>query len=116
MTRNHFEHEYLRYVARLDANVVPKVLYHSDEKALLWSIFPMIFTWKANPLKETLKLVLKEWGNPGKIHRESWGDKSLLHKFDTTELFIQLRVDPYLYTTERELLNFASFLNKREKD
>ncbi len=119
VTRNHFEHEYLRYVARLDANVVPKVLYHSDEKGffVMEYLSNDFFTWKANLLKKKLsKTCAQRVGEIlGKIHRESWGDKSLLHKFDTTELFIQLRVDPYLYTTGKRTPEFCELFEQEGK-
>jgi aminoglycoside phosphotransferase (APT) family kinase protein len=102
-SRNRAEHEYLSYVAKLDPRFVPRVLYKNDKGGF----FAMEFlgegyaTWKS--------LLLERRVNPahavavgqllGKIHSASWLDEVLRADFDNTELFVQLRVDPYLITT-----------------
>ncbi|MEM3906702.1 MAG: phosphotransferase, partial [Nitrososphaerota archaeon] len=42
----------------------------------------------------------------GEIHRNSWNDNLLLKQFDSTDLFVQLRIDPYLHTTGNKYPEF----------
>ena len=114
--RNHFEHEYIRYVSSLDPGIVPRVLYSNDEEGF----FTMEYlsegfsTWKEMLLDKKISgLHAKTTGKIlGEIHRTSWNNESLLRKFDTTDQFVQLRVDPYLYTTGKRTPGFRDLFEE----
>jgi len=104
--RNRSEYYYLKYVSGIDQNVVPKVLYYNQEKEFFVMEYLAGFsTWKSELMaKKISKEYAKKAGEIlGNIHRLSWNNIELLQQFDTTKLFIQLRVDPYLYTTGKRI-------------
>jgi|UniRef100_A0A7C6AFN9 aminoglycoside phosphotransferase (APT) family kinase protein len=118
VTRNRFEHEYLRYVSKLDKTIVPEVLYFNDEMGFFVMEYLDDFrSWKSDLLNKKLskKYARKAGEILGNIHRISWNDKELFQKFDTTKQFIQLRVDPYFYTAGKKNVEFLKLFEQEGK-
>ena len=103
VARNHYEHEYLRFAATYDPDIVPRVVYANDDMGffVMEYLSDGFVTWKRDLLEKKISHTpARKAGNIlGGIHKASWNDATLRRRFDTTEQFIQLRVDPYLYTT-----------------
>lgn len=103
--RNRLEHEFLSYVATFDAKSVPDVKFYDDSEGFfVMEYLDGFHTWKSDLLQgilseEYAKLAGKILGG---IHRNSWNNISLLKKFDSTDQFVQLRIDPYLYTAGKK--------------
>ena len=101
--RNLNEQAYLRYVQTLLPAAVPRVIFASDEHFY----FAMEYlgdgyaVWKTQLLAgecdlSTAKTAAEQLAT---IHAASRGDAALAKRFDTTDDFVQLRVEPYLTTT-----------------
>lgn len=103
VSRNHFEQEYMMYVGDFLPDAVPKVL-HSDPEH---GFFTMEYlgddhaNWKKLLLdgKADAGHAHRAGEILGTIHHRSWTDKAVRRRFDTTENFYQLRIEPYLITT-----------------
>lgn len=101
--RNLYEQAYLEFVGSLLPGAVPKLLHCDPERGLFlmeyldggWS------DWKARLwCGELSEATAGEAGRLlGTIHRGTWGSEEIARRFRNTDLFRQLRVDPYLRTT-----------------
>ena len=114
--RNRLEHEFISFVATFDDKSVPKVLLFDDiEGFFVMEYLEGFHTWKSELLQGILsKEYAKSAGNIlGGIHRNSWNNLSLLKQFDSTDQFVQLRIDPYLHTTGNKYPKFTDlFFNE----
>ncbi|MEW6750423.1 MAG: phosphotransferase [Candidatus Latescibacterota bacterium] len=100
--RNRFEQAYLRYAARVVPGSVPQILFADEELGF----FAMEYVgggwrnWKQDLLAGRVQ------GSPAAragrylaaVHGTSWQDETVAARFDTTPLFRQLRIEPYLVT------------------
>lgn len=105
VSRNHYEQEFLAYVAGFLPEAVPCVLHADAEHGF----FTMEYlgdgyvNWKSK--------LLEGKAEPGDavlaaeilsaIHRHSWNDNEARQRFNTVSNFQQLRIDPYLLTTAK---------------
>ena len=105
LSRNASEVEYLRTVGRIAPESVPAVQFASAKDGY----FAMEFlgegfsNWKTLLLEgrcepEHARMAAQLLA---RIHGATWGDAEVRARFETTENFYQLRLDPYLLTTGR---------------
>ncbi|HUC84537.1 MAG TPA: aminoglycoside phosphotransferase family protein [Candidatus Acidoferrales bacterium] len=101
--RNRHEWEYIRYVARFLPEAVPALRQCSaaDNYFAMEHLNGSFLNWK-----QMLFAGQAKWehsaraGNIlGQIHRHSTGDPETRRRFDTTQVFSQLRLEPYLLAT-----------------
>jgi aminoglycoside phosphotransferase (APT) family kinase protein len=105
LSRNASEVEYLRCVAGIAPASVPVVHFASAEDGY----FAMEYlgdgfsNWKTLLLEGVCRQEHARMAAQllAKIHRQTWADASVRARFETTENFRQLRLDPYLLTTGR---------------
>lgn len=101
--RNRHEWEYIRYVARFLPEAVPALRYcstadnyfameHLNGRFLNWK--QLLLAGQANAAHAWQAGKLLE-----QIHRHSAGDPEAVRLFDTTPIFFQLRIEPYLLAT-----------------
>jgi aminoglycoside phosphotransferase (APT) family kinase protein len=103
LSRNASEVEFLRCVGRLLPGAVPAVLFASKADGY----FAMEFlaagfeNWKTRLLEGTRTTddARRAAEVLAAIHSGTWDDPEIRARFETTENFIQLRLDPYLLTT-----------------
>lgn len=103
--RNRYEQRFLRYVATLLPQAVPRILFGREDDGY----FGMEYLgggfapWKTALLaghfdpargREATALLAR-------VHRESRGQAEIARRFDTTDNFHHLRIEPYLLTTGR---------------
>jgi aminoglycoside phosphotransferase (APT) family kinase protein len=105
ISRNRYEHAYLRYVNRILPDAVPTIRCVNDEHGYFameylgdafanWKQLLLdgeFYTGRARRAGQLL----------GTIHSRSAGDADAAARFDSTGNFHQLRTDPYLLTTAR---------------
>ena len=105
VSRNHYEQAYMRYAGRILPQHVPGIL-HSDRRM---GFFTMPYlsgawsNWKQDLLCGRIQADCARLAGRflGTVHSASWGDAELKAHFDNTDLFYQLRIEPYLLTTGR---------------
>lgn len=102
-TRNITEYEALQFAATLFPDSVPQLL-HGDRENRLFAMeyLDESFTpWKQRLMqgvidpsiaRRTAKLLAK-------LHASTWGNCGVQRRFNTTESFFALRIEPYLLTT-----------------
>jgi aminoglycoside phosphotransferase (APT) family kinase protein len=103
VSRNRHEWEYIRYVARFLPDSVP-VLRHcsaTDNYFTMEYLDGRFLNWKQLLLGGQVNAVhARHAGNVlAQIHRHSAGDTAAMRLFDTTPVFFQLRIEPFLLTT-----------------
>jgi aminoglycoside phosphotransferase (APT) family kinase protein len=115
--RSHYEAEWLRTVRPLVGAGVPEVLY--EDRAA--SLFVMTFfeptdrpVWKAELAAGRAD---REFGGHvgamlAAIHRGCAGSEAIAARFETTSLFEDLRIDPYLRETARRHPDLAGRLTR----
>jgi aminoglycoside phosphotransferase (APT) family kinase protein len=102
VNRNRHEWEYIRYVARFLPEVVP-VLRHcsaTDNYFTMEHLNSRFLNWKHLLLAGQANAAHAR--NAGRvlaqIHGHSTGDAAAMRLFDTTPVFLQLRIEPFLLT------------------
>lgn len=103
VSRNHYEQEYIRYVAGFLPDCVPRILYSSPDS----DFFAMEFLggefsdWKQALLagRASPETARRAGSILGTIHSRSWLDEDLARRFDTVKNFYDLRLSSYLLTT-----------------
>ena len=103
VSRNRHEWEYIRYVARFLPDSVP-VLRHcstTDNYFTMEYLNGRFLNWKQLLLAGQVNAAhARHAGNVlAQIHRHSAGDTAAMRLFDTTPVFFQLRIEPFLLTT-----------------
>lgn len=103
VSRNRHEWEYIRYVARFLPEAVPVLRDCSaaNNYFTMEYLNGRFLNWKQLLLAGEASVAhAREAGNVlAQIHRHSAGDAEAVHLFDTTPVFFQLRLEPYLLTT-----------------
>jgi aminoglycoside phosphotransferase (APT) family kinase protein len=101
--RNRYEQRFIEFVAGFLPQSVPKLLPGADDRGyfameLLGAEFS---SWKKILLRGEARIEDAERAAAilGEIHARSACDAKIAARFDTTENFIQLRIEPYLLTT-----------------
>lgn len=116
ISRNASEWEWLQFVARHVPTAVPEPLAH-DAKAGLFAMrflpahdYPL---WKAQLLEGKISLATAAavGATLAIIHDASAADASIPERFDTTDNFYALRLEPYLLDTGRKHPALASKLD-----
>jgi aminoglycoside phosphotransferase (APT) family kinase protein len=103
ISRNRYEWEYIRYVAKFLPAAVPALRRCSaaDNYFAMEHLNGSFLNWKQLLLAG--KANMKHAGRAGnilaQIHRHSAGDPEAMRLFDTTQNFFQLRIESYLLTT-----------------
>ena len=103
VSRNQYEQAYIDYVAGFLPDAVPRILHRDPEHGFFtmeylgdgfanWKKLMLGGVYDYGHADQAAKIL-------GTIHKRSWNDPKVAERFDTTANFIQLRVDPYLYTT-----------------
>ncbi|HUA37824.1 MAG TPA: phosphotransferase [Candidatus Sulfopaludibacter sp.] len=104
--RNRHEWEYIRYVARFLPEAVPVLRDCSatDHYFTMEYLNGRFLNWKQLLLAGTTNAAhARHAGNVlAQIHRHSAGDAEARRLFDTTPVFFQLRIEPFLLTTGAE--------------
>jgi aminoglycoside phosphotransferase (APT) family kinase protein len=103
VSRNRYEREFIRYVARFLPAAVPSL----RECATSGNYFAMEYlggefrNWKQLLLDGQADVESAQRAGTllAEIHRHSAGDTEAVRAFDTTPNFIQLRIEPYLLAT-----------------
>lgn len=101
LSRNLFEQEYIRWVSEFRPDAVPKILYADSKSAYFCMEYLEGFlNWKTELMAgRVVPDVASRAGKLlGEIHRRSWLNPTLAARFDASENFEQLRLDPYLRT------------------
>ena len=103
VSRNRYEQEYMKYVASFLPDAVPRVLHSDPERGFF------VMEYLGEGYANWKKLLLDGQADHrharragqmlGTIHARSRGDVQVRRRFDTTENFYQLRIEPYLITT-----------------
>ena len=104
VSRNHYEWEWLCFVARLDPAVVPRPLAHDEGLQILATQYlppdehPV---WKSQLMNGTAdRAFAAAVGSAlASIHSASAGSEEVARVFDSGENFHSLRIDPYLLAT-----------------
>ena len=101
ISRNHFEHEYLKYVGAFLPDTVPRVIFEGDGYFAMEFLGDGFANWKTLMLGGQYELdhAVRAGEILGIIHQTSRGDIKAQERFDTTANFHQLRSSPYLLTT-----------------
>jgi aminoglycoside phosphotransferase (APT) family kinase protein len=101
--RNDAEQAYFRHVGSIVPGVVPQVYFANSELGYFgMEFFGEEFTnWKHLLLAGACRVEDAELAGDilGRIHHRTYSNKALQARFDNTESFHQLRVEPYLLTT-----------------
>src|SRR5262249_27154676 len=98
--RNRYEQRYLRYVGSLLPGAVPRILFAREELGYFgmeylgegfvnWKTALLEGVFDSQPARETMRLLAR-------IHAASRTRPELASEFDSTQIFHQLRTDPYL--------------------
>lgn len=103
VSRNHYEQEFMAYLAGFLPDAVPRVLHADSEHGF----FTMEYlgdgyvNWKSKLLngKADTSDAVRAAEILSTIHRHSWNDAEARRRFDTLANFQQLRIDPYLLAT-----------------
>ena len=113
-SRNHFEHEYLKYVGAFLPEAVPRLIFTGAGYFAMEYLGEDFSNWK--------QLMLGGHYDPdhalragkilGIIHRTSQGDAAVRKRFDSTANFHQLRSSPYLVTTGRRHPDLTALFNE----
>lgn len=119
--RNHFEAEFLRVVGAEIPGFAPKILaeIQSDGLIVLQYLDPDHWrNWKTDLLGGTVDCaVAQEVGaHLGRLGFRTRGRADLAARFDTTGLFEDLRLDPYLRECARKHNDLAAQLNSLADD
>jgi tRNA A-37 threonylcarbamoyl transferase component Bud32 len=103
VSRNVTEQNFIDYMQTHIPGSVPKMLYRDEDRGFF------IMEYLGDPFKNWKNQLLKGQWDPqtvsiasdllSKIHRLSYDDKSVKGLFDTTNNFLNLRIEPYLITT-----------------
>ena len=105
VSRNRYEHEYLRYVGRILPDAVPAIRCVDDDHGYFAMEFlgDSFANWKQLLLDGEFRAERARRAGQllGTIHGRSAGDAKAAERFDSTGNFHQLRTDPYLLTTAR---------------
>lgn len=103
VSRNHHEVEYLKEVARILPDAVPKVLFHNPDRGYfaMEHLGDGFRNWKTMLLAGECRIEhARRAGDVlGRIHRQTRDDAKLRAQFDTTDNFHDLRLEPYLLKT-----------------
>jgi len=103
VSRNRHEWEYIRYVARFLPDAVPVLRDCSvaDNYFTMEHLNSSFLNWKQLLLAGQAHVAhARHAGNVlAQIHRHSAGDTEAMGLFDTTPVFFQLRIEPFLLTT-----------------
>jgi aminoglycoside phosphotransferase (APT) family kinase protein len=101
--RNRSERDYLECVGQMMPGAVPQLYFSSDDAGYFGMEYfgEDFLNWKHVLLAGKFSASHAELAGRilGEIHRRTAGDEGLRKKFDTTQNFHQLRVEPYLLTT-----------------
>lgn len=101
-SRNAMEQAYIRYVAEILPDSVPKLTYANPESGYFAMEFLDGFAnWKEDMLAGQFNLDIASAAGQklGKIHACSWNHPEVAKQFNATENFDQLRIDPYIRAT-----------------
>ena len=100
--RNRHEWEYIRYVARFLPEAVPVLRDCSatDNYFTMEYLNGRFLNWKQLLLAGTTDVAHARHAGKvlAQIHRQSAGDAEAMRSFDTTPVFFQLRIEPFLLT------------------
>jgi aminoglycoside phosphotransferase (APT) family kinase protein len=101
--RNRSERDYMECVGRMMPGAVPQ-LYFSSEDAGYFGMEYLgedFLNWKKVLLEGEFSAIHADAAGRmlGEIHRRTRGDEELRKQFDTTRIFHQIRMEPYLLTT-----------------
>ncbi len=103
VSRNRSERDYLECVGRMMPGAVPQLYFSSDDAGYFGMEYlgKDFLSWKHMLLAGEFSASHAQLAGQilGEIHRRTAGDEGLHKKFDTTQNFHQLRVEPYLLTT-----------------
>jgi aminoglycoside phosphotransferase (APT) family kinase protein len=103
VSRNRHEWEYIRYVARFLPEAVPALRHCSvtDNYFTMEHLNGRFLNWKQLLLAGQAKVEHAQSAGKllAQIHRHSTGDAGAMRLFDTTPVFSQLRIEPYLLAT-----------------
>ena len=103
VNRNRYEQMYIQYVARLLPAAVPSLRPGPLDRGYFAMEFlgPEFGSWKRMMLQGQVSIGDAQQAATllGTIHAHSASDNEAARQFDTTANFIQLRIDPYLFTT-----------------
>lgn len=104
VSRNRFERMYLERVAAIVPGAFPEVLSAHDGYFTMEWLGGDWENWKSRLLAGDCRLEDASAAGRilGKIHAATAADPVLLEEFDTTQNFIQLRLDPYLMELARK--------------
>lgn len=101
--RNRSERDYMECVGRMMPGAVPQILFSSSDEGYFGMEYlgEDFLNWKNLLLAGEFSSSHAALAGRilGEIHRRTAGDEKLRNKFDTTQNFHQLRVEPYLLTT-----------------
>ncbi len=102
VNRNRYEQMYIQYVARLLPQAVPSLRPGPLDRGYFAMEFlgPEFGSWKRMMLQGQVRIEDAQQAATllGTIHAHSASDNGAARQFDTTANFIQLRIDPYLFT------------------
>ncbi len=101
ITRNEVERNYISYVASAHPTAVPQIIAAGDGYFAMEFLGEGFSNWKQELLQGrfTAKWAEKAGSFLGDIHRRSAGSDALAEQFNRMDLFLQLRINPYLLAT-----------------
>lgn len=113
--RNLHEQDYLRYVGAILPASVPRVLFASREHCYfaMELLDGNLANWKAELLAGRIdaRQAAMAGHTLGVIHRHSAGHPEAVERFDTSDHFWQLRIEPYLLATAKAHRRLAPALH-----
>jgi aminoglycoside phosphotransferase (APT) family kinase protein len=100
LSRNLYEQRYLRYVGQLWPACVPAILASGDGYFVMEYLGAGFVNWKSELLQGRVDVApAAEAGRIlGRIHAHARRDSTARERFDSTDNFWQLRIDPYFLT------------------
>lgn len=103
VTRNLAEQDFIHYVSSFAPDRVPEIIHADRENAFFIMSYygPPYQNWKAMMMSgHKSPMVTREVANLlAQIHSHSYHNASVQHLFNNTNLFLELRVEPYILFT-----------------
>lgn len=119
ISRNDTEQEFILYIQKFLPEAVPNILYRDKEHHffLMEYLNPSFKNWKEQLLQgEFNPVTTREAARMlSAIHHRSWHDKEAKTKFNTTDNFKSLRIEPYLITTGNRHPDLKKLFHKEAK-
>ncbi len=103
VSRNLAEQDFIHYVSSFASDNVPQIIHADRQNAFFLMPYygPPYQNWKAMMMdgKKSIQVTRQVAGLLAQIHTQSYHNESLKDRFNHTNLFFELRVEPYILFT-----------------